>query len=174
MATMFEIDKKTADYAAMHQVLRDRMMELEDEVCKVRKKLLPGIRRAASNTAEMKAELIGMIDGSREHFDAPKTRIFHGVKIGLQKGKGKLTWDDDELVVKLIKKHFPEESWDVLIKTTEKPRKDGLNGLDVKDLRRVGVTADETGVQVVVKPTDSEIDKLVNALLKETEEPEAA
>lgn len=174
MATMFDIDKKTMDYAAAHQVLKDRMMELEDEVTKIRRKMLPGIRRASANAAEVKAALIRMIDDSREHFDAPKTRIFHGVKIGLQKGKGKLTWDDDELVVRLIKKHFPEETWEVLIKTTERPRKDGLNGLDVKELRKVGVSAEETADQVVVKPTDSEIDKLVDALLKETEEPEAA
>lgn len=174
MATMFEIDKKTLEYSATHQVLKDRMMELEDEVAKIRRKFLPGIRRACANAAEMKAMLVRMIDDSREHFDAPRTRILHGVKIGLQKGKGKLTWEDDDLVVKLIKKHFPEETWEMLIKTSEKPRKDGLNGLDVRELRKLGVAAEETADQVVVKPTDSEIDKLVDALLKETEEPEAA
>jgi hypothetical protein len=173
MATMFEIDRKTQDYSAAHQVLRDRMQELDEQITAIKKKLLPGIRRAVEVASEKKYALKDMIEDSSELFEKPKTRILHGVKVGFQKGKGKLDWDDDELVVKLIKKNFPEQA-DMLIKTTEKPRKDGLNGLDVKDLRKIGVTAEDTGDQVVIKPTDSEIDKLVDALLKESEEPEAA
>ena len=37
------------------------------------------------------------------------------------------------------------------------------------ELKRIGVTVEETGDQIVIKPTDSEVDKLVNALLADAE-----
>lgn len=174
MATILEIDKKTKDYSVARRVLVDRMQALEDELTKIKRRLLPGIKMAAVNTAQAKSELFRAIEDSPELFDTPRTMVLYTIKVGLQKGKGKLDWADDDLVVRLIKKNFPEDAWDVLIKKTEKPRKDGLNGLDVKDLRRIGVTAEETGDQVIIKSTDGEIDKLVDALLRENETPEAA
>ncbi len=174
MAQMIEIEKRTQEYSAARRVLVDRMQTLEDEIAKIKRRLLPGIKAAAESAAQFKAVLIRAIEDSPELFDAPRTQVYSGIKVGLQKGKGKLDWESDDLVVRLIKKHFPEDMWDVLIKKTEKPRKDGLNGLPVADLKRIGVTAEETGDQIVVKPMDSEIDKLVDALLREDETPEAA
>jgi hypothetical protein len=84
------------------------------------------------------------------------------------KAKGKITWADDDQVVKLIKKHLPDQA-DILIKTTEKPIRDTLQGLTAAELKRIGVTVDETGDVVVIKSTDSEIDKFVEALLKDEE-----
>lgn len=172
MATIFDIDKAAQAYAETHNALADQVESLEREIAKLKAGRIRTIRALVEKAAAKKSALRELIDESRDQFEKPKTRILHGVKLGLQKGKGKLDWDDDELVVKLIKKHFPDQA-DVLIKTTEKPRKDGLNGLDVKDLRRIGVTAEDTGDQIVIKPTDSEIDKLVDALLAD-DEPEAA
>ena len=174
MGTMFDIDKNTKEYSATRRILVDRMQALEDEIIRVKRRLLPGIKQAAENTAYAKSVLSRAIEGSKELFDAPRTQVLYGVKVGLQKGKGKLDWDSDELVVRLIKKHMPEDTWEILIRTIEKPRKDGLNGLDVKDLRRIGVTAEDAGDQVVIKSTDNDIDKLVDALLREDETPEAA
>lgn len=173
MATMFEIDKAAQDYSQAHDRLAAIMREVEAAITRIKRASMADLRKAVERAASRKTALRDLIDESREQFEKPRTRILHGVKLGLQKGKGKLDWEDDELVVKLIKKNFPEQA-DTLIKTTEKPRKDGLNGLDVKDLRKIGVTAEETGDQIVVKPTDSEVDKLVDALLAEIEEPEAA
>ena len=77
--------------------------------------------------------------------------------------------DDKDQVVRLIKKHFPEQA-DVLIKTVEKPIKGAIQQLPVADLKRIGVTVEETGDVVVIKSTDSEIDKLVSALLEQNDE----
>ena len=41
--------------------------------------------------------------------------------------------------------------------------------MSVSDLKKIGVTVIETGDEVFIKPTDSEIDKLINALLKDEE-----
>lgn len=91
--------------------------------------------------------------------------VFHGIKVGFQKEKGKIEWDDVDQVVKLIKKHFPEQA-DVLIATSEKPVKDALNNLSAAELKKIGVNITSDGDVAFIRPTDSEVDKMVTALLK--------
>lgn len=172
MTTMFGIDMAAQNYSKAHDKLTAVVRALEAETAKLRLQYLPQIRKAVETAASRKADLRDALNESRELFVKPKTRVMHGVKVGFQKGKGKLDWDDDELVVKLIRKHLPEIA-ETLIRIEESPIVAALNDLDVKDLRKIGVRAEETGDKVVIKPTDSEIDKLVDALLRD-EEPEAA
>ena len=173
MATMFEIDKATADYARAHDALRDVMQNMEADRTELLKRHLPGLRIFVRKAAEKKAALKEMIEASVDQFEKPKTRILHGVIVGFRKGVGKIDWDDDARVVALIEKHFPDWA-ETLLRVKKSPIVAGLNELDVKDLRKIGVTAENTGDKVVIKPTDSEIDKLVDALLREDETPEAA
>ncbi len=72
-------------------------------------------------------------------------------------------------MVARIKKHLPEQA-DVLIKLKETPVKDALAQLSAAELKKLGVTVSEAGDQVVVKPVDSEVDKMVDALMKEAGE----
>jgi len=172
MATLAEIEKLCREYAMSRNVLRERVWELEDKINELKKKALPAIRKAAEAAMERQAVLKEAIEDSPELFVKPRTQIFHGIKVGFQKGKGELKWESDEQVVKLIKKHFPKQA-ETLIKTIEKPVKTALAQLSVQELKKIGVRVEETGDQVVIKSTDSEIDKLVNALLKEDEVKEA-
>ena len=95
--------------------------------------------------------------------------MLHGLKLGYQKGKGKIEWEDDDQVVKLIRRHFPDQ-FDVLIKTAERPIKDALASLTAAELRKIGVTVEETGDVVFVKDSTGNVDKLVKALLKGVQE----
>ncbi len=174
MEAMNEIERLTKDYAYAREALAQRVQGLEDEINTLKRKALPHIRKSVEAAAERRERLKSAIEVSHEFFIEPRTVTFHGIKVGLQKGKGKIEWDDDEQVVKLIRKHFPEQA-DVLIKTTDKPVKKALAQLTVSELKKLGIEVEETGDQVVIKSTDSEIDKLVNALLKDEEvEKEAA
>ncbi len=163
---LIDIDKLAKDFAAAREVLADRVRSLESILTRIKLRRLPGIKSAANTVIEMQAVLKAAIEESRQLFIRPKTMVMHGVKLGFQKSKGKLSWSDPDQVVKLIKKHFPEQA-DVLIKTTETPVKDALQQLTAADLKKLGITVDETGDVVVIKSTDSEIDKFVDALLKD-------
>ena len=174
MATMFDIDKATLEYSAAHDVLAGLITEIDEAVMKIKRDRMPALRKAVEKAAAKKANLRGLIDDSRDQFEKPKTRILHGVKIGIIKGKGKLGWDDDAQTVFLIRKHFSKAIAETMIRVKETPISEALNQLDVKLLRAIGVRAEETGDQIVIKPTDSEIDKMVDALLQENDEPEAA
>lgn len=165
MATLAEIEKLTKDYSLARASLKEKVEALNEEIERIKKARLPQIRKAVEHASELQQALHAAIEESPELFEKPRTIIFHGIKIGYQKGKGELTWEDDETVVKLIYKHFPERA-DTLIKTIQKPLKSALAQLSVSELKKLGITVIETGDEVVIKATDTEIDKLVNALLK--------
>ena len=163
---LIEIDQITKDYATEREKLSDRIRLLEDEINTLKRKRLPGIKNSIQTVMEKQEDLKAALEESRPLFIKPRTIVFHGVKVGFQKSKGKLSWNDDAQVIKLIKKHFPDQE-EVLIKKTEKPSKDALLNLSAENLKKIGVTISETGDVVVIKSTDSEIDKFVEALLKE-------
>lgn len=173
---LVDLDGLTKEFSSAREVLTGRVRELENLITAIKRRRLPGIKTAVNTVMEKQASLKAAIEESRSLFVRPKTMIMHGIKIGYQKSKGTISWDDGDQVVKLIKKHLPDQA-DVLIKTTEKPIKDALLNLSAADLKRIGVTISDDGDQVVIKSTDSEIDKFVDALLKEddlNEEKEAA
>ncbi len=171
--TLNQIDTKARAYSDARDRLRELCAALEDGMKALRQEHLPGIRRALNRAAEAEAALEALVEQAPELFTKPKTVVLHGVRVGYMKGKGKIEWESDEQVVKLIRKHFPELA-DVLIVTTEKPSKDGLVALAVADLKKLGATVTDAGDQVYIKPADSALDKMVDALLKAaTEEAKA-
>jgi hypothetical protein len=169
MATLGEIEKLTKDYADSRDRLCGTVRELEQKMGSTKRQYLPGIRTQVRIAKEKKANLEAALQDSGNLFVKPRTIIIAGIKIGFEKARGIISWTDDAAVVRLIRKHFPEAA-DVLIKTMEKPLKKALAGLSVADLKRIGVIVSETGDVVVIKPTDSEVDKLVEALLEESSE----
>ena len=168
MATVIDFEKLARDLATARDLLRDRVQALESLIMEMKKKALPGIRTAAERAAEKQLILKGEIQVNPEMFVKPRTMILHGIRFGFQKGKGKICWEDEEQVIKLIKKNFPDYV-ETLIEVKECPRKTALADLSAADLKKIGVTIIETGDEVFIKFTDSEIDRIVNAILKETD-----
>jgi hypothetical protein len=179
MATLAEIEKMTKDYADSREKLSNTVRLLEDKIETLKRQYLPGIKTQVGIAAAKKLDLKNSIEDSRTLFTRPRTVIFHGIKVGLQKGKGKIEFEKEQIdhIVRLIEKYFPEQA-EVLIQTTKKPIKKALEGLSVAELKKLGIEIDDTGDAVVIKPTDSQIEKLVEKLLKEkdeeTQEEEAA
>lgn len=170
--TLSEIERLTKDYALTRAMLKEKIEALNEEIERLKRQRLPQIRKLVEQASERQQALRAAIEQSPELFERPKTVIFHGIKVGYQKGRGELTWEDDEAVVKLIYKHFPDQA-DTLIKTIQKPLKTALSQLSVSDLKKIGVTVIDTGDEVIIKAVDTEIDRLVNALLKDENVKEA-
>jgi len=170
--TLGEIERLTKDYSDWRRQLTEAVLVAEHEIAAIKRQHIVAIKRKVEAVAERQAKLHAAIDESRELFTKPRTMVIDGVKIGIQKEKGKISWSDAGQVIKLIKKHFVEQA-DMLIKTTEKLVKGALQQLPAADLKRIGVTVGADGDAVLIKSTDSEIDKLVEALLKGDEKEEA-
>lgn len=169
------LEALTKSYADAREGLAIVMREVEDERRRVLRRRLATIKRLAAAATAAKEELARAIEDSPEQFKRPRTMLFHGIRVGFAKGKGKVSFADEAGVVKLIRKHFPEK-FDVLVKTTEKPLKDPLAQLTVDELKKIGCSVTDAGDQVVIKAADNEIDKLVDALLADPaiEQSEAA
>jgi len=155
MASLAQIDGLTREFSDKRKALASHVRALEDAIAAVRLQHMPA-----------QALLHAAIDESKGLFSRPKTMILHGTKIGLQKAKGKVKFSNATNVIKLIKKHLSEKQ-DLLIKTTEKLLKSGIEKLSVGELKQIGCEVAETGDEIVIKPTDGDIEKLVDALLKE-------
>lgn len=166
MPTAIEsISKQAEVFAKAHSLLAEKVTALNDGLAALRRSHLPDIRRAVTRATEAQDALHALIDTHPECFTRPKTRVIAGVKLGYGKGKGKITFDDADTVVARIKKHLPEQI-DVLICQKETPVKDALAQLSAADLKKLGVTVSDAGEKVVIKPVDSDVGKLVDALLK--------
>jgi hypothetical protein len=168
MATLGDIERLTKEYADWRGQLAEAALAAKKEIADIKSKHVVAIKRKVEAVAERQAKLKDAIEESRELFKKPRTMTIHGIKIGFQKEKGKISWSDAGQVIRLIEKHFAEQA-EVLIKTTKKLVKGALQHLPASDLKRIGVSVGKDGDAVVIKSVDSELDKLVEALLKEDE-----
>lgn len=174
MGTLTDIEQLTKRYADARADVARLVHALEDETRKARQRYLAPIKAAVATAHDAQGALKGALETAPELFVRPRTVTFHGIRVGYMKGKGGLTWDDDAKVVSLILKHYPADQAEVLIKTTRKPVKSALEQLSAADLKKLGVRVEESGDVVFVKPQDAEVEKLVDALLKGSDEAEAA
>jgi hypothetical protein len=170
MTTTIEaINQRAEIYAKVHALLTEKVTALTAAQDALKREHLPGIKAGVRRAADAEDALRALVAEHPECFIRPKTRVLAGVKVGYQKGKGTLDYDDADAVVARIEKHLPEQA-DVLIRLKKTPVKDALAQLPAADLRKLGITLAEAGDQVVIKPADSEVDKLVEALLKGAQE----
>lgn len=173
MKTVKELEVVSKDYADARLVLSDRVRALEDELEATRRKYLPTIRHAANKAKALHETLKNAVDESRDLFKKPKTMTVHGIKFGLQQSKDDISWEDEEQVIKKIKKMMVDRV-DVLINTKESLCKTALKQLPIADLKKIGVLSVEGSEQILIKDTNSDIDKFVQKLLDESSDVETA
>lgn len=163
------IDHAAKDYADARAVLAERVNRYKSEVEAITRRLTPGIRLAAGKAAMLESELRTLITENKDLFVRPKTWTRHGVKLGLQKGKGKTEWPDDDTLGKLMHRHLGKEAV-LYIQVVETPNKTMLQTLDADTLKKLGYRVTGTEDQVVIKDAIADIDKLVATLLAKTAE----
>lgn len=171
MTTLQDIEARAKQYADARGRLADQVGDLNGAIAALKRQHLPMIKRTLARVAEHQAELKALIDGAPSLFTKPRTRVLHGVKLGFAKGKGAIQFDDGEKVCALILKHLPDQA-DVLFTVRRKPVVAAIAQLAAADIKRIGCRVIDSGDQVVIKPVDSDVDKLVDALLDKVTEAE--
>lgn len=165
MSTLNDIELRAKKYAEARERIGAIVTDLNEGIEAIKRAELPRLKKAIAAAAEHHDALKGLIEAAPELFRKPRTVTFHGLRLGYMKGKGGIVWDDSDAVVAAIQKHLPEQA-ETLIRWTGKPLKEAINQLDVATLRKIGCRVVDTGEQVVIKPVDSAVDKMVDALLK--------
>lgn len=170
MATMQQIEELAAKTAAVRDALTGTFMAQQDEIADIEKKYLPRVRRL---TAEFKAaseSLMQAVSDSPQLFVRPRSVVFHAIKLGYAKGRGKIEWEcADDTLIKRIRANHPDQVG-LLIETIERPVKTALADLAATDLRKLGVVVEETGDVPFVRLADTEIAKTIKGLLRSAEE----
>jgi hypothetical protein len=164
---LFEINALGVKFAAARiklkailDIIRDGQREVMEEQ--------RGALRAAANAANTRqADLAGAIRAHPELFTKPRSVVVDGVRFGMTTAKGKLEWEDADEVVQSIYKRMPALA-DTLIHLKAAPNKEALAKLTDDQLDKLGITRQPDDPHaVLIKPTDSEVDKLVASLLED-------
>ena len=167
-----ELQKRAAAVSLARDALAAIQREMNSELAAVTRRHEPYLRKACRALAAGENRMRELIASTPALFVKPRTHVVDGVKYGLQKAKGKMTWSDDAQLCGRIDKLVDEgtlsdEQRGLLIVTTEKPVAKALEQLDAKVLKRLGVTVSADSDEVVLKSVDSAIDKAIATLLKD-------
>lgn len=170
---MERLEQMTQRFAVARRILAERIGDLEDGIRRLKREQMEGIKAAVAEAKAARADLEAAVREQPDQFDKPKTRIFHGIRIGYRRTKSKAVAPDGPRVVQLIREKLPEMA-EALIQRTEKPVMAALVKLNERQLARIGVYIEPGREEVVVQGTDTEVEKLVNGLLKDPEFEEAS
>ena len=166
MTTLQDIEARAKKLAEHHDALDALVGELQDELTRIKRARLPAIKRRLRLVAEDKAALAELLQDGKALFAKPRTRIFHGVKLGWEKGKGAVLIADAKRTVELITRHFPEHL-EELAPAKRAPSKEAIAKLLPRELTRIGCTLGNANDFLVLRFVDDEVDKLVDALLND-------
>lgn len=164
-----QFEHQAAQLANARAELSQRAEALNKDIRALKRRRITGLKNAAERAIQCQNKLLEMIRDNKELFEKPKTQVFHGIRIGFMKQRGKLEFDDEAEVVARIKKLLPDEKA-TLITVKEKPVKSALANLAASTLKRLGIRVHEDSDEAIVKSTDTEVDRLVDALLEGEEE----
>lgn len=172
MTTQLDLMNHAQRLAEVRQQLADRMRALHGDMETLKQASMPVIRQAARRVAAEHNRLRQLIEDNRPLFKRPRTQVVAGLKYGLQKAKGRMTWATDAQLIARIDKLIAEgdltsEHRALLVATTERPVAKALEQLDAKTLKRLGVTVGADCDETVIKSVDGEVEKAVNAVLKD-------
>lgn len=167
--TLNEIEALAQRYAETYRELEGSVQALEDGVRGLKRKLLPTIRRLAEEGAVRKGELLAAVVTASDLFERPRTQLLAGVKVGLQKRRGQVVIDDEAATIRRIRELLPKDQAELVIRVRESVHKPAVYDLTGGDLKRLGIKIDADTDEAIAKIAGEDIERMVDALLSDTE-----
>lgn len=160
------IDRAAAAYAGARDELRQALLNLREAIARVSEEHRPGIIAALDQAVNAREHLRALVDANRAVFGQPKSQQLHGIKVGLRKQPGQLTYADEQAVIDLIRKKLPAKA-DGLIKVSEAIIAAAVKALPANELAAIGCSITDVADEVIVDAVQGEIDKLLTAITSE-------
>src|SRR5260221_7729322 len=113
MASMTEIEVAAKQFSEARRALSTVCVELQAELNAVKAKHMDSVKGAVAEARAKHAVAAALVRASPSLFKKPRSVLFHGVKLGYEKAKGKIQIADVAKTIALIKKLFPSKQ-DVL------------------------------------------------------------
>lgn len=155
-----------AAHAELGESIKRILDTVESQIRAVIDQNLPAVRELARAYAVSEAEIIEQLHAAVDDFKKPRTRIFSGIKVGFQTGKGSVVFDegDEAACITRIEEGLPTEMIGALIRVEKSVNKDAVKRLDAHTLHQIGCTIDKPENEVVFSSVDGEIEKLFKTL----------
>ena len=166
---MEELELKCKALRVKQDALSEISNKLNRDLEAAKDKYMAEIKKAVCEVADGRADIHNYVDGHRELFDKSRSQTMHGIKVGLQKGRGVIECDNEGKAMDWINKYCTADQAESLIKRYESLNKPALNDMAPVDLRKMGIRIVNTGDKIVIKDVDGEIEKLIASMLKEKE-----
>ncbi|MDB4352283.1 hypothetical protein OAA60_02515 [Porticoccaceae bacterium] len=159
------IEKQCSTYSAAANALNNRVIKLNQKLESVTQAAKPELDALTAQCIKAHAKLHDTISQNEDLFEKPRTQTFSGIKVGYLAGRATFELDEEKTLA-LIPKKLPELKT-VLIKTTSNLVSAALKNLDEKQLKVIGIKRVNGEDSVVLKATDSAVNKSVEAHLKQ-------
>ena len=164
VSDMKTIEKLAEKLAEKRDALANAVNEAQAEIDEVRERVMPDLRERIAAVAKAETKLRRAVVGGAAEFRKPRTRIMHGLRVGMRRGKSVLIFKNPDDVVALIDKHLSDKA-ETLVNVTRKPAKSELAKLDPRTLKMIGVRISDGVDEAVVEPKSGEIEAMTKALL---------
>lgn len=140
--------------------------EIAEVVLPITERHRAGIDLAAAERAELETELLALVQAAPSLFVKPRSISVDGVKCGYRKEEDGMDWDDEQAVIARIDDLHPE-LYHLLVRETKSIVVDALSQLEARQLRQVGVRLVSGADRAFVSIGESEVDKLVKAIVSD-------
>ena len=162
-----DIEKAARDFSAKSKILRNYHEELNSKIEAVKNEYLEDIKAASCEAGESYQMLLTLINDSSDLFKDKKSMTVSGVKFGYQKKKGKLEIINEDATISKLKELYGDNA-SLYINTKTSIVKKALDSLPASDLKKLGINIVQDTDVAFVKLTDDEVQKLIEAMIKES------
>lgn len=162
-----ELETAAKEFSAASKILRNIKEELDTEIDAVKAKYSTAFAEASKNAGEAYQMLLTLVEGSEELFSDKKSMSINNVKFGYRKKAGTINIDNETFTIDRLQELFPKDADKYLSKKISISKK-ALNNLTAAELKKIGVNVIQDSSEAFVKLTDDEVQKLIDALVKES------
>lgn len=163
--TLMTVDTQAKYFADALSDLAIFVKAIDDSLRAVEEAYAKQLRQLEERFLERYTALKNEITAAPDAFVVRKSLVLHGIKVGFEKGKGKVEWDNEDRVVTLIRRNYTDVEAEALLRAKYSPDRLAISRLPAAEVKAIGCRIDDTGDRVIIRPIDSDAAKRVSARL---------
>ena len=163
---MDELAALCKSFARDHAALSNATQAFVEDLEALKNRHKPTVEKLAAPAAAGRVKIGEFIQANPWIFGSPRSRVLHGVKVGVRHQPGRIDFDDEWQVICKIREVFPEEQADMMVRTIEEVNKNALAEMPDEDLERIGARRVRNSDAPICTPPDKNADKVAQTLMR--------
>ena len=150
-------------YAAARNATNEVRSDLAGRVRAAIRSRERALRNRIAEEEVAREELEAAIEAAPALFEKPRTRAVEGVKFGMRKQTGAISFADEKAVIAAIRRKFPDRVGS-LVRMKETADKTALRKLPARELAMLGASIADAADEVTITVAETDADKLADAI----------